>query len=277
MMKFDAVLIAGPTASGKSAAALDLARAYRRRADQCRCHAGLSRSAHPDRAARRSCARESAASALWPCPGARPLFGGTLCSKMRAAALARSARDGQGAHLCGRHGDVFHRADAKDWRIFRPCRQMSANRPARCWMRSACAHCMRGFARAIRRRLPRFAPPIRSVWCAPGKCWKRPAVPCSNGARSTAAPLLEGMNWPALCSIRRARCCAHRIAERFETMLDQGGVEEARALSGLDPALPAAKLLGLRPLQAHAEGAISRRGRDRPRRSPRRGNSPSAR
>ena len=49
-----------------------------------------------------------------------------------------------------------------------------------------------------------------------------------------------------------------RIAARFEAMLDEGGLDEARALEGLDPALPAAKLLGLRPLQALAAGTLSR-------------------
>ena len=45
-----------------------------------------------------------------------------------------------------------------------------------------------------------------------------------------------------------------RIAARFEAMVEQGGLEEALALEDLDPALPAAKLLGLRPLQALARG-----------------------
>jgi tRNA dimethylallyltransferase len=49
-----------------------------------------------------------------------------------------------------------------------------------------------------------------------------------------------------------------RIAARFEAMLEAGGLEEARALEGLDPALPAAKLLGLRPLQALAAGTLTR-------------------
>ena len=47
-----------------------------------------------------------------------------------------------------------------------------------------------------------------------------------------------------------------RIARRFEQMVAQGGLEEAKALMGLDPALPAAKLLGLRPLQALAAGEL---------------------
>jgi tRNA dimethylallyltransferase len=49
-----------------------------------------------------------------------------------------------------------------------------------------------------------------------------------------------------------------RIASRFETMVDQGGLEEARQLAGLDPGLPAAKLLGLRPLQALAAGTLTK-------------------
>ncbi len=48
------------------------------------------------------------------------------------------------------------------------------------------------------------------------------------------------------------------IAERFEKMLEAGALDEARALEGLDPSLPAAKLLGLRPLQALAKGTLTR-------------------
>jgi tRNA dimethylallyltransferase len=49
-----------------------------------------------------------------------------------------------------------------------------------------------------------------------------------------------------------------RIAARFETMVDEGALDEAQKLQGLDPALPAAKLLGLRPLQALAAGTLTR-------------------
>jgi tRNA dimethylallyltransferase len=47
-----------------------------------------------------------------------------------------------------------------------------------------------------------------------------------------------------------------RIAGRFGDMLGNGAREEALALADLDPALPAAKLLGLRPLIAHARGEM---------------------
>jgi tRNA dimethylallyltransferase len=49
-----------------------------------------------------------------------------------------------------------------------------------------------------------------------------------------------------------------RIAARFEAMLVQGAMEEAAALAGLDPALPAAKILGLRELWALKAGTASR-------------------
>ncbi len=49
-----------------------------------------------------------------------------------------------------------------------------------------------------------------------------------------------------------------RIAARFAAMVEGGGLAEAVALSGLDPALPAAKLLGLAPLQALAAGTLSK-------------------
>lgn len=48
------------------------------------------------------------------------------------------------------------------------------------------------------------------------------------------------------------------IAARFAQMVEQGGLKEAVALAGLDPALPAAKLLGLRPLQGLAAGELGR-------------------
>jgi len=41
-------------------------------------------------------------------------------------------------------------------------------------------------------------------------------------------------------------------------LLEAGGLEERARLEGLDPALPAAKLLGLRPLQALAAGTLTR-------------------
>jgi tRNA dimethylallyltransferase len=86
---------------------------------------------------------------------------------------------------------------------------------------------------------------------------------------ATGRPLAEWQSAPAEPVLKDKRIAAFvldpprpqlraRIAARFETMVDQGGLEEARALSGLDPGLPAAKLLGLRPLQALAAGTLTK-------------------
>lgn len=50
-----------------------------------------------------------------------------------------------------------------------------------------------------------------------------------------------------------------RIAARLEIMVAEGAIEEAAKLDarGLDPSLPAMKALGVRPFAAHARGEIS--------------------
>lgn len=50
-----------------------------------------------------------------------------------------------------------------------------------------------------------------------------------------------------------------RVLTRFEAMLAHGALEEAASLEGLDPALPAAKILGLRELLALRAGRLSRK------------------
>jgi tRNA dimethylallyltransferase len=86
---------------------------------------------------------------------------------------------------------------------------------------------------------------------------------------ATGTPLAEWQEKPAAPLLDKTRVAGFvldmprpdlraRIATRFETMLEQGGLDEARALEGLDPTLPAAKLLGLRPLQALAAGRLAR-------------------
>jgi tRNA dimethylallyltransferase len=85
---------------------------------------------------------------------------------------------------------------------------------------------------------------------------------------ATGRPLTEWQNAPAEPVLQHKRIAAFvldpprpelraRIAARFEAMVHNGGLDEARRLGGLDPGLPAAKLLGLRPLQAMAEGTLT--------------------
>ena len=48
-----------------------------------------------------------------------------------------------------------------------------------------------------------------------------------------------------------------RAEQRFENMLAAGALEEARAVMGLDPSLPAMKAIGLPELIAHLKGELS--------------------
>jgi len=86
---------------------------------------------------------------------------------------------------------------------------------------------------------------------------------------ATGRPLAQWQNAPSAPVLKDARLAAFvldpprpelraGIAARFGQMVEQGGLDEAQALKGLDPALPAAKLLGLRPLQALAAGELSK-------------------
>ena len=78
--------------------------------------------------------------------------------------------------------------------------------------------------------------------------WQQsPSVPLLNDARISGFVLD-----PPRASLRA------QIATRFEKMLEAGALQEAVALEGLDPALPAAKLLGLRPLQELARGTLTK-------------------
>lgn len=77
--------------------------------------------------------------------------------------------------------------------------------------------------------------------------------------RSPATPVLD----PRLCQrmvlgVDRA-VLHHRIAERAAHMVHHGAVEEVRALAGLglDPAAPAMKAIGVRELLAHLRGDIT--------------------
>lgn len=82
--------------------------------------------------------------------------------------------------------------------------------------------------------------------------------PLVHWRKRQSPPLLKGMTLAPFVLDPARPLLRARIAERFEAMLDHGGTEEALALADLDPALPAAKLLGLRPLLAHAQGRLTR-------------------
>jgi tRNA dimethylallyltransferase len=85
---------------------------------------------------------------------------------------------------------------------------------------------------------------------------------------TTGRPLIQWQRMPVAPLLKDFRIAAFvleppraglraRIALRFEKMLAAGAMDEARALQDLDSALPSARLLGLRPLQALAFGTLT--------------------
>lgn len=82
--------------------------------------------------------------------------------------------------------------------------------------------------------------------------------PLAHWQRDTGEPLLKGLRLARFVLNPPRPLLRTRIGERFKAMVEQGGLEEALALADLDPALPAAKLLGLRPLIAHARDELDR-------------------
>ncbi len=82
--------------------------------------------------------------------------------------------------------------------------------------------------------------------------------PLAHWQREAGKPVLDGLRLARfVMDVPRAELRA-RIETRFKAMLEQSAIGEAAVLKGLDPALPAAKILGLRELWAMQDGALSR-------------------
>jgi tRNA dimethylallyltransferase len=253
-MRFDAVLIAGPTASGKSAAALALAehiggvilnadsmQVYREApvltaqpsaADQARVphllygHVGAREVYSVGRW------RDDAAAALKKLDGRTPIFCGGTGMYFGALtdgladipATPREVRDAARALLDDIGVEALHaRLTDRDPLTASKLRPSDPQRVLRAW----------------------------EVFEATGR-------PLAEWQSAPAEPVLKGVRIAAFVLDPPRPELRARIAARFEAMVDGGGLDEARALAGLDPALPAARLLGLRPLQALAAGTLSR-------------------
>jgi tRNA dimethylallyltransferase len=81
--------------------------------------------------------------------------------------------------------------------------------------------------------------------------------PLSRWQKMAGKPALEGLRTQRFVIAPQREILGERIDRRFETMVQQGALEEARALIGLDPTLPAAKALGLPQLWRHLAGEIT--------------------
>ena len=72
-------------------------------------------------------------------------------------------------------------------------------------------------------------------------------------------PVIDARNAVKLLVTRPREDLRARAGQRFDEMLEEGALEEVRALAAmqLDPALPAMRALGVRPLLAHLRAALS--------------------
>jgi tRNA dimethylallyltransferase len=81
--------------------------------------------------------------------------------------------------------------------------------------------------------------------------------PLSHWQSMSGKPVLEGLTTARLVLAPPREVLNQRIDRRFETMVKVGALEEARALLDLDPTLPAAKALGLPQLRRYLAGEIA--------------------
>jgi tRNA dimethylallyltransferase len=252
-MRFDAVLIAGPTASGKSAAALALAEAFGGvviNADSMQVYRELRvLSARPsdDDMAR-------APHLLYGHVGANEAY--SVGRYQSDAAQAFGEARGRLPIFVGGTGLYF--AALTEGLANIPPVPAAIRTAAR---EKLAAVGVKRLHEELAARDPQTAARLRDsdpqrvlrayeVFEATGR-------PLSRWQREAGTPVLAGLRLAKfVLEVPRAEL-RERIARRFDAMLASGARAEAAALQGLDPSLPAAKILGLRELWAAASGALS--------------------
>lgn len=254
-MTFDAVLIAGPTASGKSAAALALAERIGGaviNADSMQVYAEAPiLTAQPDAAA-----KARVPHLLYGHVPARELYSVGRYAEDAARALAEAQSMSKLPIFAGGTGMYFMALEEGLATI--PPIPDDIRAAARTLLDEIGVEALHARLAA---RDPQTASGLRptdpqrilrawEVWCATG----RPLVEWQS---APSEPILKDMKLARILLDPPREQLRAAIAARFEAMVHQGGLAEARALEGLEPSLPAAKLLGLRPLQALARGEIS--------------------
>lgn len=255
-MKFDAVLIAGPTASGKSAAALELAEQIGGvviNADSMQVY----REAPVLTAQPSAEDRARALHLLYGHVSAREVYSVGRWREDAARALAEARAMDRVPIFVGGTGMYF--MALTDGLSNIPATPDEVRDNARALLDDIGVEALHA---RLAERDPLTASKLRPS--DPQRVLRAYEV-----FESTGRPLAEWQDAPGEPVLKDLKLAAFvldpsrdvrraRIAERFEKMLDAGALEEARALVGLDPGLPAAKLLGLRPLQALAKGTLTR-------------------
>ena len=249
------IVIAGPTASGKSAAALSAAEAFGGaiiNADAMQLYSDLAvLTARPDQAA-----LARAPHHLYGILGATEPCSAGRYRELALAAIAAAHSAGQVPILVGGSGLYLRallygiapipqipasvraaaraRFDAVGEAAFR--RELAARDPERA----------AGIARGDRQRLMRAWEVVEATG-RPLSDWQR------HPAQDMAAQFLTVLLMPER-DVVYAACDA-----RFDRMMASGALDEARAIAArdLDPMSPIMKVVGLRPLLRHVRGEIS--------------------
>jgi tRNA dimethylallyltransferase len=255
-MKYDAILIAGPTASGKSAAALALAEAVGGiviNADSMQVYRELRvLSARP-----RDEDTARAPHLLYGHVGAHEAYsvGRYRSDAARALAEARAKTPGRLPIFIGGTGLYF--AALTDGLADIPPVPPQIRAAARAKLESVG---VKRLHEELATRDPETASRLRDSdpqrVLRAYEVFEATGTPLSRWQSEAGTPVLEGLNVAKfVLDVERAQL-RERIARRFAAMLACGARAEALALKGLDPALPAAKMLGLRELWAMEDGAL---------------------
>ena len=262
-----ALLIMGPTASGKSALALALAE----RIGGEIVNADLMQVYRDFRilTARPTLGGGSASAPhhLYGHVDAAELYSTGRWLADALAAIAANPRARRNADPRRRHRALLQSADARLGRHPRR-RSRNARRFARTRSeRRRARACTPNSRRAIRKPPRASSRTTRRASCARSKCWRRPAK-ASARCKPTPNPRSQRDEWRGLALTPDREALYAAINARFDEMLAPGALDEVRAFAAreLDPALPAMKAHGAPALMAHLRGEITlaRRRRDRP-------------
>jgi tRNA dimethylallyltransferase len=253
-LAFDAVLLAGPTASGKSAAALALAEAINGaiiNADSMQIYRELATLSAAPGAADRARAPHH----LFGHVGAREPYSVGRYAQEAGTALARVRAEGRVPIFCGGTGLYFMALVSGIALIPAvPPQTRAAVAKARLELGAA------GFYAELVRRDPASGglnPADTQRTLRAMEVLEASGRPLSFWQRHPQPAVLAGLRLRRfVLSPSRAELYA-RIDVRFLQMLEGGALAEARALAELDPGLPAAKALGLRPLKDYLAGHMS--------------------
>jgi tRNA dimethylallyltransferase len=251
---FDAVLIAGPTASGKSAAALALAEELNGvviNADSMQVYREVRiLSARPSEA---DIAR--APHWLYGHVGAAERYSVGRYQIDAAAALAEARAQNRLPIFVGGTGLYF--AALTDGLAAIPTVPADIREAAR---QRLAALGVAGLHAELMARDPLTAAGLRPsdpqrvlrAW----EVFEATGRPLASWQQEAGTPVLAGLKLARFVLDLDRADLRERIRVRFLNMLEEGAAAEAAALARLDPTLPAAKILGLRQLTALAAGEI---------------------